>query len=161
MKLREHASEIYHKLMQLRDAPHAIAGGVAIGLAMGFTPLVGMRIILAVLIALLSRCSKAAATIAVNFHEIMWIFPPTWFFIFRYQYKIGYVILHQEWPPHISKQELLSIRDWLNWRTLEVLWPMTVGSIFMVVPVGILTYYITLSLLKKYAHNKNSAPPPS
>jgi len=43
------------KLLAIRDTPEAIAGGVAIGLFFGFTPLFGLKTVCAIFFAWLTR----------------------------------------------------------------------------------------------------------
>ncbi len=52
------------KLLAIRDTPDAIAGGVAIGIFIGFTPLIGLKTALTILFALLTRCNILAAVIS-------------------------------------------------------------------------------------------------
>ena len=81
-------------LTQIRDTPHAIAGGVAIGLVFGCTPLFGFKTLIAVLIAWLFRCSKLSAALSVTFHDILL---PVWPVILRWQFQIGFFIISR---PH-------------------------------------------------------------
>src|SRR5438477_245934 len=70
MKLRfdikTFAKNTWSRLHQLRDAPHAVAGGVAIGIFWGFTPLTGLKTLLSIFFAWVLRCSKIPAVIAVT-----------------------------------------------------------------------------------------------
>ncbi|MGC3990291.1 MAG: DUF2062 domain-containing protein [Chthoniobacteraceae bacterium] len=75
---REH----YHRLMQIRDTPHAIAGGLAIGVFFGMTPLIGLKTALALVFAWFTRCSKISAVIAVTLHDVLIPIAPI---IFRWQ----------------------------------------------------------------------------
>ena len=49
------------KLLAIRDTPQAIAGGVAIGMFFGFTPLFGLKTILAIFCAWLTGSNILAA----------------------------------------------------------------------------------------------------
>src|ERR1051326_1981491 len=49
------------KLLAIRDTPEAIAGGVAIGLFFGFTPLFGLRFLASMFFAWLTRSNLPAA----------------------------------------------------------------------------------------------------
>ncbi len=65
----------YERLKQIRDRPRAVAGGVAIGIFWGFTPLLGLKTLLSILFAWMSRCSRISAVIAVSMHDIL---TPIW-----------------------------------------------------------------------------------
>jgi len=48
LNLRRWLHEHSLKLLAIRDTPEAIAGGVAIGIFFGFTPLFGLKTLLAI-----------------------------------------------------------------------------------------------------------------
>lgn len=148
-KFKASVSRHYHHLMQIRDTPHAIAGGVAIGVFFGFTPLFGFKTLLAVLIAWLFRCSKISAALAVTFHDIIL---PLWPLVMRWQYQIGYWLWYH--PHHLPKklkyhhptvEQLLDLNKFEN-----VIWPMFIGSVIMAVPVSLIIYVITLKIVARY-----------
>ena len=60
------------KLLAIRDTPEAIAGGVAIGIFIGFTPLIGLKTVLTILFAWLARSNIIAAVLASAGHDILW-----------------------------------------------------------------------------------------
>jgi len=49
----------YERLRQIRDAPRAVAGGVAIGIFWGFTPLLGFKTLLSIFFAWISQTRSA------------------------------------------------------------------------------------------------------
>jgi len=51
MNVRKWLKEHSLKLLAIRDTPNAIAGGVAIGIFFGFTPLVGLKTLLSIFFA--------------------------------------------------------------------------------------------------------------
>src|SRR5881409_2973801 len=90
MNLRKWFNEHSLKLLAIRDTPNAIAGGVAIGIFFGFTPLVGLKTLLSIFVAWLTRCNILAAAIAVTLHDVALPFMPV---LFRWEYNIGYWLL--------------------------------------------------------------------
>lgn len=174
MKFREHIIHGYHRLMQIRDTPHAIAGGVAIGVILGFTPLLGFKTLIALMLAWLLRCSKISAVIAVTFHDILL---PVWPVVLLWQYKFGYWILHHHLPkkfvftawlhPDLDHPEKFILRNWLhvsNWlnlQTLEVVWPTFIGSLVMSLPLALACYYIALKLVTGYQRRIEESIPRS
>src|SRR6516225_3752155 len=156
--LREKCEE----LVRLKDSEHAIALGMAIGMFFGFTPLLGFKTLMAIGIARLVRANFLAAAIAVSLHDV---FLPLFPFLLRLEYQIGYWIMSHphEFAPrfHLASH---SVSIWFHWSTfLTVGRPLLIGSLFFVVPVGVLTYYITLVLLQRRKHRKQDgaaqAPP--
>lgn len=148
-KFKAFVAHHYHHLMQIRDTPHAIAGGVAIGVFFGFTPLFGFKTLLALLIAWLLRCSKISAALAVTFHDIVL---PLWPLVLRWQYIIGYWLWFR--PHHLPKRlkfQHPTIEHLLDWNKFEnVIWPMFIGSVIMAVPVSLAFYLITLKIVTRY-----------
>ena len=93
------------KLLAIRDTPEAIAGGVAIGIYIGFTPLFGLKTVLTILFAWLTRSNILAAVIASASHDVLLPLMPV---IFRWEYDVGYWLLSQphHLPPPLIKTHL-------------------------------------------------------
>jgi len=147
-RLPAYFAALGRKLLELRDTPHAVAGGAAIGMFIGFTPLFGVKTLLSLVVAYLLRCSKIAAVIAVSLHDVVWPFLP---FLLTLEYKIGYFLLSH---PHVLPAKMvlkdLHRSDLLNWtKFLEVGQPLMVGSLFVSAPAALLTYAVMLPLLKR------------
>ena len=161
-RLPAYFANLGRKLLALRDTPHAIAGGVAIGMFIGFTPLFGIKTLLCLGLAYLLRCNPIAAVIAVSLHDVV---IPFWPFLLKVEYDIGAWILgsFNELPPKIDMHHF-HFQDMLKWTTFfHVGLPLLVGSIFVSAPAAFLSYTGMLSLLqfrerKRLAHAKGQAP---
>src|SRR2546428_11283060 len=83
-------------------SPEAIAGGVAIGIFFGFTPLFGLKTLLAILFAWLTRSNILAAVLASTLHDIVLPLMPV---VYRFEYGVGYFLLSHphHWPPPMVK----------------------------------------------------------
>jgi uncharacterized protein (DUF2062 family) len=146
-KVLEYFQGILKKLFSLKDNPHAIAGGVAIGMFVGFTPLFGLKTLLALGAAWLLRCNPIAAVISVSLHDVV---TPFWPFLLRIEYDIGYWILSNPHvlPPHLEMHHL-KVAEFFKWTTfLKVGLPLLVGSLFLSAPAAVIFYFLTLGLLK-------------
>ncbi len=153
-KLYEYFRGIVVKLFSLKDTPHAIAGGVAIGMFMGFTPLFGLKTLLALGLAWLLRCNPIAAVISVSLHDVV---TPLWPFLLRVEYDIGYWILSNphRLPPHVEMHHL-RLAEMLQWTTfLKVGFPLLLGSFFLSAPAAVISYFLTLLIVK--ARNARTA----
>lgn len=152
-KFRAWLSLHYHALMQIRDTPHAIAGGLAIGLYIGFTPILG-KTLLAIFVAWLSRCSKIAAAVSVNFHDVLWLFPPGWLLLLRLEYCVGFWLISHphRLPAKLPLKHLgrLQMHEWVHFKTLKVLWPTLLGALILALPVAIICYFVTLRIVARY-----------
>ena len=168
-KLPELVVTRVHKLVRIHDTPHSNAGGVAIGIFVGFTPLffplVPVKYSLSVLISWAFRCSKTAALIAVTAHDVIF---PIWPLVLRWEFDIGFWLLHHHMPSrlhmehrHISFDRWFSLEtfhswsqwahDRMNWLFLaKVLGPTLIGSVIVGVPVAALSYFISLRIVNRY-----------
>jgi len=148
MKFIEYFKGLGKKLLSLKDTPHAIAGGVAIGVFMGFTPLFGLKTLLSLGIAYALRCNPIAAVIAVSLHDVV---TPLWPVLLRAEYDLGYWILHHQLPPklevHHIKVSLSEMRSMLQWTTFFHLGlPLLIGSLFLSAPSALISYFLTLAI---------------
>src|SRR6266851_8415445 len=107
--LKEHSL----KVLAIRDTPEAIAGGVAIGLLIGFSPLFGFKTLLTIFVAWVTRSNILAAVLASAVHDIVIVFMPV---IYLWQYDIGYWFLSHphHWPPALRRAH----REWFSWHWL-------------------------------------------
>src|SRR2546427_353020 len=121
MNLRKWFKEHSLKLLAIRDTPNAIAGGVAIGIFFGFTPLVGLKTLLSILFAWLMRCNIVAAAIAVTLHDVALPFMPV---LFRWEYNIGYWLLSDphHWPDRLRDLHWRA-REGRGWGAFFFVWP--------------------------------------
>lgn len=148
-----------HKLISLKDTPHAIAGGVAIGMFMGFTPLFGLKTLLCLGAAFVLRCNPIAAVVAVSLHDVV---TPFWPVLLRIEYDIGYWLLSNPHtlPEHIGIHHL-KLAEMLQWTTfLKVGLPLLIGSLFLSAPSAVLAYSLMLVFLKRRAARQAASETP-
>jgi len=154
-KLLEEFRKLIRKLFALKDSPHAVAGGVAIGIFVGFTPLWGVKTLLSLGLAYALRCNPIAAVIAVSLHDVLMPFAP---FLMRLEYDIGYWLMshpHHLPPklemhhPHFHPAEMLK---WTFF--LHIGLPLLLGSIILGAPAAALAYFLTLGLMRNRSARK-------
>lgn len=143
-------------LLELRDTPHAIAGGAAIGMFFGFVPLFGLKTLLCLATAWLGRCSKLAAIVVVSLHDILIPIVPV---MMRLEYDLGFWLLsHPHHLPAKLHAHHLTLEDMLNWTTfLDAGLPLLVGAIVSAVPFTVLTYVIVYYVVDRRARKALSA----
>jgi uncharacterized protein len=155
--LFDHFKGLGKKLLTLRDTPHAIAGGVAIGVFIGFTPLFGIKTLLSLGVAYLLRCNPIAAVIAVSLHDVI---TPFWPMLLRIEYDIGFWLLNH--PHHLPpKMEMhhIHVSEMLKWTTFfHIGLPLLVGSLFLAAPSAAFFYIVLLAILKSRQSPKGGAP---
>lgn len=125
-------------LMTLPDTPHSIALGSAIGMFFGFTPLFGLKTILAFLTTWAFKANKTSAVITVQLHDILLPVVPAMFF---WQYKLGMWALYHRMPQRPGYRRV-ALADFMEWTTfLTVGRPILIGSLFFALPAAVIVYF--------------------
>ncbi len=146
-KFWRHPRKRIKQILSLNDTPHAKALGMAVGVFIAMTPTVGLQIVIVLTFALLTQkffyFNKPAALLMVYISNPLTILPIYWA-----DYKIGTLFfegnLTREMLADVLKYE--GFEQW--WQALVTLFveigrPMLVGSLFLGLVTGLLTYVIT------------------
>ncbi len=150
--LQEHSL----KLLAIRDTPEAIAGGVAIGIFIGFTPLFGFKTALAIFFAWVMRCNIIAAILAATLHDLLFLLMPL---IFRWEYQIGFFLINHRWPEALSRVHL-HWSEWRNWRTfLRVILPTLLGSVVGGLPLAGISFFVMRGIVIRHHKKRLQAEP--
>jgi len=136
------------QLLQLKDKPHAIAIGTAVGIFFGFIPLWGLKTLLALGIVRLLRGNLVAAAISVTLHDVALPLMPL---LLRWEYDLGYWLLsHPHQLPRSLRLAHHSPAIWFHWSTfLTIGQPLLLGSLVVAAPMALVTYYLTLFLVER------------
>jgi uncharacterized protein (DUF2062 family) len=146
------------KLLAIRDTPEAIAGGVAIGIFFGFTPLFGLKTLSAIFVAWLTRSNLLAAVLATTLHDIILPFMPA---IYLWEFNLGYWILSQphHWPASPVKL-MLTPDTWRSWTTFVTIGkPMLVGSACSGAPVAAVAFFLCRIFVERHQRKKAAQSP--
>lgn len=158
--MKEFYAKVLQRLKEIRDAPHAVAGGVAIGIFWGFTPLTGLKTVLSLAVAWFLRCSRISAVIAVSLHDVLL---PVWPVVLRWEYELGFWLLNHphRWPPRLKVSEL-HLDHLLSRKSFWILEEMLVGSLAFGLPIAALSYFVVLRFLQRYEATRHThlTPPP-
>ena len=143
------------KLLAIRDTPEAIAGGVAIGIFFGFTPLFGLKTLSAILVAWLTGSNILAAVIAGTLHDVLLPFMPV---VYWWEYCLGYWILHADWPLRGAWHRFrLSPHAWRSWTTfMTVGKPMLLGSAICGAPFAGLFFVLSRRIVARHQRKKRA-----
>ncbi len=131
----------YHflKVLRLRDQPHKVALGFALGVLVGFTPTIPIQTYLAVGLAFIFRGSAIAAAAAV------WISNPLTLAAFYYaEFVVGRWIVGSEMTFHLANHSIFTLVK----QTGEALWLMMIGGIAMGLPAGFVAYLFIYALFE-------------
>ena len=152
-------------IKRIKDTPQALSLGLATGIAISFTPFIGLHALLAIFISWVIGGSMAAALIGTLFGN-PWTFPFIWYFTFEIGQFINYGFLSykEEFSFKVIKKEvstLLAIVKNIiifanifeleeNVAKLKLIPFMVVGSIPLVFISWIFSYFSFLIIFKSY-----------
>ena len=152
-------------LKRIKGTPQALSLGLATGIAVSFTPFIGLHALLAIFISWVIGGSMAAALIGTLFGN-PWTFPFIWYFTFEIGQFINYGFLsyEEEFSFKIIKKEISTLLVILkniivfanipeleeNVEKLKLIPFMVVGSIPLVFISWILSYFSFLIIFKSY-----------
>ena len=135
----------YTRLLKIRGTPHEIALGLALGIFMGMTPFLGLHFLLAIFWAILLKGNKISAAIGS-----LILNPITAPFLYGLNYFIGARLVGLQhsfsWPRGEGLRTFLNLLS----QTPEIIWAMTVGGIVIGLPLAVLGYFLSFSLIRRY-----------
>lgn len=150
----QHFVELWQRFIEARDRPHAMAGGMAIGVFFGFIPAFGLKTLLALGTSLAFRCNVIAAVVGVTFHDLFFW---TWPFLFRFEFQLGYWLLsnpHTFAPKLVRSDfrlsELISVDHFI-----DIGLPLLLGSVIIAIPCSLLSYGMTLFFMHYRQRREN------
>ena len=133
---------LVHRIGRLPGTPTSIAVGFACGAAVAFTPFVGFHLAIALMLAWLLRGNPWAAGIGTLLAN-PWSVPVILYGI----YHIGAWMLRESNQHHLPR-EVGSL--YIMRHPLEVLLPMTLGSIPIVIAVWLISFFAARQLVTGY-----------
>ncbi len=152
-------------IKRIKGTPQALSLGLATGIAISFTPFIGLHALLAIFISWVIGGSMAAALIGTLFGN-PWTFPFIWYFTFEIGQFINYGFLpyEEEFSFKIIKKEISTLLVILkniivfanvleleeNVEKLKLIPFMIVGSIPLVFITWILSYFSFYIIFKFY-----------
>ena len=160
-------------IKRMKGSPQALSLGLATGIAISFTPFIGLHALLAIFISWVIGGSMAAALIGTLLGN-PWTFPFIWYFTFEIGQFINYGFLshEEEFSFKNIKKEISTLLVILkniiifanipeleeNFEKLKLIPFMIVGSIPLVFITWILSYFSFLIIFKSYRKkvNKNN-----
>lgn len=147
-KLINHFRSLGLKLLELHGSANSLAGGVAIGIFVGFTPFFGLKTLICLGVAYILRCNPIAAVITVTLHDVC---TPLWPVILEIEYQIGSWILNLlNIAPNMTGAKSFQFSDLMEWKTfLDIVLPMLLGSLFLSAPSALISYLVTYRIFKR------------
>jgi hypothetical protein len=147
-----------HRIGRMPDSPHRLAAGVACGVAVSLTPLVGIQFVLAALLAVLVR-GNVLASAAGSFIANPWTLPAIW----DVTYLLGRWMLpgspgeanpntldYLETFGAVAAAVLTLNFDLLPGRLRPIWVPMMVGSLPLAAVSWVVSYWLCRGLIARY-----------
>lgn len=150
-----------HRVLRLHGTPYTIAAGIACGVAVSFTPLVGGHLVLAAFFAWLIGGNIIAALIGTAMGN-PWTFPFIWLWTFKIGSAIGAGAGHTQVAPNFVQVFADLIKALLRFdlgaeffhKIWAVWWPMMVGSVPTVLVVWLASYLLLRPIVATYQRQR-------
>jgi uncharacterized protein (DUF2062 family) len=145
------------RVNRLPGSVYSIAGGLACGAAVSFTPFVGLHFILGGILAWIIRGNIIASAIGTAVGN-PWTFPFIWFWIYKlglwmgfgvqepYQINLDFAALFGQASEALLKFDY----NYLIETAWPILWPMVMGSIPTAIVMWLFFYYLIKYIIKFY-----------
>jgi uncharacterized protein len=145
-RLKRSLAKIYQRFLKLRGDPHAIAMGLALGVFVGMSPLMGLHSVIAITVAAVFKWSKIATLIGVFVTN-----PLTAPVIYPLTYTLGATILGN--PVTIGSSGGLNLSDIFQ-SSSTVLTNLFVGGGIIGLAGGAFSYAIALRTIRRYRQRR-------
>lgn len=135
----------YDRFLRIRGNPAEIAWGLAAGIMVGMTPLIGLHTIIVLFVTALFKWNKISAVLGVYITN-----PFTAPFIYTVTYWVGAKIVGNGNTFSLPRGEgLMGFLDILL-QTPDIFWKMALGGFIIGLPIAIISYHISHKVLYKY-----------
>jgi uncharacterized protein len=126
------ARQLYDRLIRIRGTPHEIGMGMALGLYIGMTPLMGAHMVIAVFFAMMLKWNKLSAAIGV------WVTNPlTALPIYGINYMVGAYVTGVTRPLRLRGELHFSLLIDILMKAPEIFWTLLVGGMITGIPLAI------------------------
>jgi uncharacterized protein (DUF2062 family) len=142
-----------HRIGRLPGSPEFIASGFATGVAISFTPFVGFHLLTAGIIVWIFGGSLVAMVLGTVVAGNPWTYP----FIWLGTYKLGETMMggHETRAASAALTHQLTFSDLLD-KPMELLLPMTLGSLPPALVSWIISFYFVRHVVKRYKQERLS-----
>jgi uncharacterized protein (DUF2062 family) len=150
-------------LLHIHDTPRRTAAAFGVGVAIGFSPFVGLHTVIGLIIAFVFNLNRVAV-LAGCWVNLPWFMGP----YYAGMTAVGAWMTHTPMPPQLVSRlhDILELPGWRNriaglGRLLRpLLLPYTLGSLLGAIPLGFVAYRGTFAfLLARRRHHDHHVPP--
>ncbi|MFW5837723.1 MAG: DUF2062 domain-containing protein [Desulfovibrionaceae bacterium] len=141
-RIKRKARYWYLRVVRLRATPHNIALGVALGIFIGFMPIIPFQSVVVITLALIFRASKLAAWLATFISNPLDMIP-----LYYLLFRVGDTVMPFEGlrfdPSDLTMEGLLHTGA-------KVFAVMVAGGLVMGFPASIASYFVSKWIVKRY-----------
>jgi hypothetical protein len=141
-RVKRTAKYWYYRVVRLRATPHNIALGVALGIFIGFMPIIPFQSVVVITLAFIFRASKLAAWVSTFISNPLDMIP-----LYYFLFVVGNTVLPFEGvrfnPSDLSMEGLLHTG-------VDVFLVMVTGGLLMGVPASIAAYFVAKWVVVRY-----------
>jgi uncharacterized protein (DUF2062 family) len=155
--LRSGTRRWLEQLLHTHDTPQRTAAAYALGVFLGFSPLLGLHTVLGVVLAFLLNLNRLAVLLGI-YSNLPWLVPA----YYSVATVAGAAVLRVDVPPGLLKEltDALSAASWGEFKTLmhaltPLAWAFTLGSTVGAVILSAVAYRMSLSMI--VAHRRHLA----
>jgi uncharacterized protein (DUF2062 family) len=134
---------LVRRITRLSGTPRSIAAGISCGVAISFTPFIGLHLLGAFALAKVARGNYLAAAVGTLVGN-PWTFP----FIWVATYKLGHILLGGR-AVQIERVQHWDLTTFFA-EVEAVFWPMVVGGVALAVVAGLATYFPLVRVIAAY-----------
>jgi uncharacterized protein len=135
----------YDRFLRIRGNPNEIAWGLAAGIMVGMTPLIGLHTIIVLFIAALFKWNKISAVIGVYITN-----PFTAPIVYTLTYYIGAKIIGNGNTFSLPQDDGVMGFLKILLQAPDIFWKMSLGGFILGLPLAIIAYYFSYKVLVKY-----------
>jgi len=152
--------DIWNRLLSLNDSPHDIALGLALGIYVGFLPLMGIQMGVVLVVALpFRRANKVSAVAGVWISNPLTVIPlyALIYWVGTFFYKKEEVLSYSIFKEKIT--DILELSGFIEKTAAflglgaDIFIPMCVGGSVVGIIAGLITYFITKRFIVYYREN--------
>lgn len=141
----KYGKRIYDRFLKIRGTPRDIGLGFALGIFIGFSPSMGIQIILAIFVASLLKWSKITAAIGVQVTN-----PITAPFIYSFTYWLGSKLMGLEKPLILTRPITIESLVTMIQQAPGIFAAMTLGGILIGLPLAVIGYVVVYKMMGRY-----------
>lgn len=145
-RARRVARYMYLRVLRLRASAHSIALGLAIGIFIGFMPIVPLQTFTVLALAFVFRCNKFTAVMGTWISNPVDLVPFYWLL-----FTVGNFFMPESSTGFKAENIAgLNVLE-MGWSVFST---MTVGGLIMGIPCSIITYFVSKRMVEGYRRRK-------